>query len=55
MSLSHESVCVLWFADLCSNEFFRLLRRNRILWLLASVPYNKDSIWLVGQIFYVFM
>ena len=37
-------------------SFFRLLRRNRIiLWLLASVPYNKDSIWLVGQIFYVYM
>ena len=52
--MSHESVCVLWFADLCSNEFFfRLLRRNRILWLLASVPYYKDLIWLVGQIFYV--
>ena len=34
-------------------SFFRLLRRNRILWLLASVPYYKDLIWLVGQIFYV--
>ena len=34
-------------------SFFRLLRRNIILWLLASGPYYKDLIWLVGQIFYV--